>query len=281
MKRTATTAIGCALATLLTACAPVAEPVAQMPQRAIDRPMAPRQAETDLVGTILQAGFTADARNDGETLYQQAQALIRMGAHGEDGTPDLAEAWLRRAHDLGVAPRDQIGFRGRTLGPGYRQGHIGAHGHFRTHQSFNAGQRAEIVLVPIDDAPLSLDVVDDEGAPICSVAPSTRNLGCRWVPNFTGTSDIDVNNDNDRDVNFYIVLNWIIPARSTSAPGCARSWPRSGHFPIKQIGKFALHLCFNARLIRKVPESFIGTLSGRALAFACKNQPTDCAYIKS
>ena len=208
MKRTAATmAIGCAFAFGLAACAPIPEPVAEAPQGSIDRPMAPRQADTDLVATTLQRGFAADAAGDGQTLYNEAQALIRMGAHNEDDTADLADVWLRRARELGVAPRDEVAFRGRTLGPGYRQGHIGAHGHFRTHQSFNAGQRAEIVLVPIDDAPLSLDVVDDEGAPICTVAPSTRNLGCRWVPSFTGTSDIDVNNDNDRDVSFYIVLN--------------------------------------------------------------------------
>ena len=205
------TVVGCVFAFGLTSCAPVAGPVApntlaMVPERSVDRPLEPRVAETDAVGAILQRGLAADASNDGEALYDQAQALIRTGAHSEDGN-DLADAWLRRAHDLGVAPRVEVTFRGRTLGPGYRQGHIGAHGHFRTHQSFNAGQRAEIVLVPIDEAPLSLDVVDDEGAAICSVAPSTRNLGCRWVPSFTGTSDINVNNDNDRDVSFYIVLN--------------------------------------------------------------------------
>ena len=207
MKRIASVAVvACVFAFSMTGCAPVAEPMAIAPERSVDRPMEPRVAETDAVGAILQAGVAPDARNDGETLYDQAQALIRTGAHSEDGN-DLADVWLRRAHDLGVAPRTEVAFRGRTLGPGYRQGHINAHGHFRTHQSFNAGQRAEIVLVPIDEAPLSLDVVDDEGSPICSVAPSTRNLGCRWVPSFTGTSDIDVNNDNDRDVSFYIVLN--------------------------------------------------------------------------
>lgn len=211
MKRIAGGAVvGCVLAVSMTACAPVPDSTTQLsirtPERSVDRPMEPRLAETDAVGDILQRGSAADASGDGETLYTQAQALIRLGAHSDDG-PDLAKVWMRRARELGVTPREEVAFRGRTLGPGYRQGHIGAHGHFQTHQSFNAGQRAEIVLVPIDEAPLSLDVVDDEGAPICSVAPSTRNLGCRWVPSFTGTSDINVNNDNDRDVSFYIVLN--------------------------------------------------------------------------
>lgn len=203
--------LGCMFAFGIAGCAPVSGPaapntLAMAPERTVDRPLEPRVAETDAVGAILVRGLAADASGDGEALYDQAQALIRMGAHSEDGT-DLADVWLRRAQALGVAPRTEVAFRGRTLGPGYRQGHINAHGHFRTHQSFNAGQRAEIVLVPIDEAPLSLDVVDDEGAAICSVAPSTRNLGCRWVPSFTGTSDINVNNDNDRDVSFYIVLN--------------------------------------------------------------------------
>lgn len=197
----------------LSACAPVpSAPVAIVPPRLADDDRNETRAiaaDARSVGDILASGFTAEARGDGAGLYGAAMALQSLGAHPEDGTDDLARQWMKRANELGVRPSMQVAytFRGRTLGPGYRQGRVGARGQFRTHQSFNAGQRAEIVLVPMDEAPLSLDVVDEDGAQVCSVAPSTRNLGCRWVPTFTGRSDIDVTNDNDRAVSFYIVLN--------------------------------------------------------------------------
>ena len=202
----------CVLVLSLMACAPVEAPVASVPDDgrnapARREPTALMRADAESVGDIMTRGFMAQASGDGEELYNAAMALQSVGAHPETGTDDLARQWMKQAADLGVRMPVIYASRGRTLGPGYRQGRVGANGQFRTHQAFNAGQRAEIVLVPMDDAPLSLDVVDDEGSQICSVAPSTRNLGCRWVPSFTGRSDIEVTNENDHPVNFYIVLN--------------------------------------------------------------------------
>ncbi|ESQ88945.1 hypothetical protein ABAC460_14280 [Asticcacaulis sp. AC460] len=165
------------------------------------------RGDADTVADILQRGFAAEARGDADALQAQAQALALMGAKPEDGAPDLARQWATTAKTLGARPSTAVAFRGRTLGPGYRSGKVTANGAFRTRQTYNAGQRAEIVLVPVDAAPLSLEVRDDEGEPVCAVAPSTRNLGCRWVPAFTGSNEIEVRNDNSVTVNFYIVLN--------------------------------------------------------------------------
>lgn len=158
------------------------------------------------VADIIARGMAAEASGDAETLADQARALDILGATPEGGAPDLAREWRRKAAQMGAHISTDT-FRGRTLGPAYRQGRVGPGASFHTRQSFNAGQRAEISVVPQDDAPLSLSVTDDDGRQICDVAPSTRNLGCRWVPTFTGSSDINVDNSNDRAVAFYIVLN--------------------------------------------------------------------------
>lgn len=190
------------------ACAPAPEPAVTPDPRDTARADPDRlTGDARTVADILQRGLAAEARDDGEELLVQARALSLIGARPQDGAPDLARQWANRAKALGAAPASTPPFRGRTLGPGYRSGRISAHGAFRTRQTYNAGQRAEIVVVPGDDMPLSLEVLDDEGTAVCSVAASTRNLGCRWVPSFTGANTIEVGNDNPHPVNFYIVLN--------------------------------------------------------------------------
>ena len=196
---------------ITTACAPVSSTAPLSADRG--ERMAGRERDTlaqgdaRTVADILQQGLAAEARGDGNDLLAQARALSLMGARPEDGAPDLAREWAGKAKDMGAKSDGAVAFRGRTLGPGYRSGRVSANSQFRTRQNFNAGQRAEIVLVPVDDAPLSLAVRDDDGESVCSVAPSTRNLGCRWVPTFTGANEIEVRNDTAQTVNFYMVLN--------------------------------------------------------------------------
>ncbi|EGF93630.1 hypothetical protein ABI_20710 [Asticcacaulis biprosthecium C19] len=198
-------------AAVLAACAPVsgtAEGIADARNSRLEESDRDRlRGDADTVAEILQRGMEAESRGDGDALLAQAQALALMGAKPEEGAPDLARQWAATAKTLGARPATAVAFRGRTLGPGYRSGKVTANGAFRTRQTYNAGQRAEIVLVPVDAEPLSLEVRDDEGEPVCAVAPSTRNLGCRWVPTFTGSNEIEVRNDNPVTVNFYIVLN--------------------------------------------------------------------------
>ncbi len=156
---------------------------------------------------ILQKGAAAQARGDAKALTAQSRALDLMAARPTDGEPDLAQQWAAQARALGAPTQVSTPFRGRTLGPAYRSGQVSANGSFHTRQNFNAGHRAEIVVVPVDAARLSLQVRDDDGGSICTVAPSTGNLGCRWVPPFTGASDIEVRNEMNQQVSFYMVLN--------------------------------------------------------------------------
>lgn len=163
-------------------------------------------ASASEIADVIARGLSAEARGDADALVQEARTLTRLSRPAA-GETDLARRWLQEARALGAKVEDDDVWRGRTLGPAYKSGRVGAHGQFQTRQTFTAGIRAEIAIVPKSDDPLSLAVNDDEGASICEIAPSARNLGCRWVPPFTGASHIEIGNDNDRPVEFYIVLN--------------------------------------------------------------------------
>jgi len=155
---------------------------------------------------LLRRGHDAAKNNDAEGMMHVAEQLFRLEAYPLDGQ-DMADSWASQASAMGAQYRPTNIMRGRTVGPGYRDGQIGPHSQFATRQNFNAGQRAEIIIVPLDGARLSLQVSNDEGRSLCRVAASTRNLGCRFVPAYTGANLIEVSNDSDTTVSFYIVLN--------------------------------------------------------------------------
>lgn len=155
---------------------------------------------------LLRRGHEAALQNDGDAMMQVAEQMMRLDAYPL-GSQDMADAWATRASSLGTRYKPATIMRGRTIGPGYRDGQIAPHSQFSTRQNFNAGQRAEIIIVPLDGARLSLQVSNDEGRSVCRVSASTRNLGCRFVPTYTGANLIEVSNETDATVSFYIVLN--------------------------------------------------------------------------
>lgn len=163
--------------------------------------------DPETVGEILREGLLAEAQGDGEALMAAAFALSQSGAQPEMGEPDLVRIWVRAAQKLGANIPKTYAFRGRTLGPAYRSGRISAGGRFVTRQTFNGGQVADILIVPATGAELSLKVADETGEAVCEVAPSSENLGCRWVPPYTGGNAITVYNDSQRPARFYIVMN--------------------------------------------------------------------------
>lgn len=161
----------------------------------------------ETVGDILREGLLAEAQGDGEALMAAAFALSQSGAQPEMGEPDLVRVWVRAAQKLGANIPKTYAFRGRTLGPAYRSGKISPGGRFTTRQTFNGGQVADILIVPATGTELSLMVADESGEAVCEVAPSSENLGCRWVPPYTGGNAITVYNDGQRPARFYIVMN--------------------------------------------------------------------------
>jgi hypothetical protein len=158
------------------------------------------------VGEAVSAGFAAEARNDAPALMRAATRLQALGAHPVDGQADLAADWKARALALGAKPSDDPVWRGRLLGPAYRQGTLAPNGRFETRQSFIAGQKAD-VSVEAGNVALELSVSDEDGKAVCQVTNATRSLGCRWVPPFTGPNTIAITNTQAVTARYVLVTN--------------------------------------------------------------------------
>jgi hypothetical protein len=163
----------------------------------------PRPA--DLVAEALSAGLQAEAQQDGPAMLRAAERLDSLGAHPETGE-DIAAYWRKAAVGLGADIRTTVS-RGRTLGPAYSARDVAAMGRFATHQSFNAGEKANIAVVSPGGENLQLSVIDDDGAPACRQSRVSKRISCTWVPLWTGLFRIEVENAGDRPARFYLITN--------------------------------------------------------------------------
>lgn len=170
---------------------------------ALEAQASPRPA--DLVAEALSAGLQAEADHDGPALLRAAERLDSLGAHPEAGE-DIAAYWRKAAVGLGADIRTTVS-RGRTLGPAYSARDVAAMGRFATHQSFNAGEKANIAVVSPGGENLQLSVLDDDGAPACRQSRVSKRISCTWVPLWTGLFRIEVENAADRPTRFYLITN--------------------------------------------------------------------------
>lgn len=167
------------------------------------------EAEASNAETVAQAlfdGFVAKAKGDANSLMRASEQLQIADARPQGGD-DLGATWGEQARQNGATYQPAPVVRGRTIGPGYRNGEVSGHSAYTTQQTFNAGQRAEVYIVPLDGARLSLIVTNDEGRQICRVGASSKNFGCRFVPPYTGSNQIDIINETPETVSFYMVVN--------------------------------------------------------------------------
>lgn len=158
------------------------------------------------VSQALSDGMAAEARGDAPALMAAAVKLETLGARPAEGEGDLAVAWKIKASAMGAKASDAPPWRGRLLGPAYRQGTLAANASFETRQSFIAGQKADISVESEMDA-LELKVWDDDGKPVCQVTTSARLLGCRWIPSFSGPSTITIANRKAEPARYILVIN--------------------------------------------------------------------------
>jgi hypothetical protein len=158
------------------------------------------------VAGIIAEGLTAAAQKDAKGLLKAANTLDRLGAHPGEGTADLVAMWRTDAARLGESA-EQIPYRGRTLGPAYRQYQIASGANLSTRQSFNAGQKAEISLVSISGARIELKVRDEDGSVVCALAITSRNGACVWTPGWTAPYAIDVTNPTGQAAPIYLITN--------------------------------------------------------------------------
>ena len=139
--------------------------------------------------------LSASAEAPGTPAERQAtgRILLAAGAHPIEGE-DLARNWAG-----GTASR----YRDRALGPAYRTIAVTPGGVAHFEQTFLAGQRAQIAIVPLDRARFALSVKDDQGASACSAPPGGR---CSWMPLWTTRYGIDITNPGRATGRYYMVL---------------------------------------------------------------------------
>ncbi|HMI19810.1 MAG TPA: hypothetical protein VK533_09715 [Sphingomonas sp.] len=146
----------------------------------------------------LRNGSAAATAHDRARLGAAVRLLEASGAHPMDGDDDLVKSWRAR---VGVAPAPA--YRDRALGPAYRHIVLARAATMHFEQTFLAGQRARIAVVPIRRAAARLQVEDDDGHRVCAAAATG---GCDWVPVWTTRFRVDVVNTGTRDAEYIVVI---------------------------------------------------------------------------
>lgn len=163
-------------------------------------------APADPVLRTLIAGDAAQGDGNLSALLDTVQSLKALGATPAEGQDDLATLWTQEAGVRGLS-RDTLAYRGRTLGPAYRRGSLGARGSMTVRQLFFAGQRAQISVAPSRGAAnLSMRVKGADGNTLCSKPVGGAQADCAWLPLFTDRYDIVIENGGSAPAAFYLVV---------------------------------------------------------------------------
>lgn len=164
------------------------------------------QSAGDPVEKVADALWRGEAApRDPHKLLAAADALDALGARPAEGSADAAADWRTQARRRGVRSNGDL-FRGRTLGPAYRSGTLAPGASFATEQSFLAGQKAMIAIVPAPDRTLTMQVRTPE-KPICAGGVSAPRAVCSWLPVFTTRVEIRITNTGKAPARYYLVSN--------------------------------------------------------------------------
>lgn len=166
------------------------------------RPGLPAQRTESKAMALAEALAQADTAaksGDAAGLAQPLAMIAALGARPLDpaGAAALAD-WQARN------PDQRPPLRGRALGPGYRNGMLGAGADLRIDQLFLSGQKASIALSSPDGAPLRLQVIDGDDQPVCQ--HTAARPSCEWIPIFTQRHAIHLINPGRREARFYLVI---------------------------------------------------------------------------
>lgn len=193
-----------ALAVCISACS---QALADTPvQTAAITAVTPAESPAVRAALTLAKGEAALAAQDYATLRKAAISLKGQGAQPEEGAEDVASKWLSIAEQGGASGPPPL-YRGRALGPGYRIGYIDRGGIFAMQQTFLAGEKARISVVPREGAQLKVTVTKDDGTKLCDKAVGAPQASCDWMPVFTGRFQISVQNAGSAKAAFYLVVD--------------------------------------------------------------------------
>jgi hypothetical protein len=161
-------------------------------------PLPPARAEA--LASALAAADAAAHAGDNAALRQSLRTIRRLGAKPMTDTDKSALGiWETSAQD------DEPPLRGRTLGPAYRSGVLGAGQRAIISQTFYGGAPANVSLQVATGSALRLRISDPANRNICEKA--ARQASCQWLPLYTQMHRIEVVNERAGDARYYIVFD--------------------------------------------------------------------------
>lgn len=151
---------------------------------------------------VAQLLADADAAQDHpKRLGMLIATLDRLGAHPAAGSADVLSGWRSKAKTPKTPP-----FRGRLLGPAYKNGMLDPGKTVRLPQLFDGGRAAKVAVATPSRAGLEFTVLDSEAKPVCP--PGTaQNRQCTWTPMFTGRFEIVLANPTNSATGYYLVID--------------------------------------------------------------------------
>lgn len=153
-------------------------------------------------------GEAGERSNDPAALARAAGILDALGAKPttKSAQEDIARRWI----DLAAAQNPGASvpvYRGRALGPAYRNGTVSAGSDVTMEQIFLAGKKASVALVPVSKNILSISVENGAGERLCYRTVSVKPDSCEWLPLFTDRFLIRVKTRVRTPVRYYLVSN--------------------------------------------------------------------------
>ena len=110
-----------------------------------------------------------------------------------------------QSYILTVRASNEPPMRGRTLGPAYRSGVVGAGTKAVIQQTFYGGAPANVSLRVAAGSALKLRITDPSDRKVCEKA--AREASCRWMPLYTQMHRIELVNEDGENTRYYIVFD--------------------------------------------------------------------------
>ena len=164
-------------------------------------PVAPDDA-TERVAAALAQG---DGGKTPALRQRAANALAALGARPADASViDVVKLWSRTDHRGSSARRV---YRGRILGPIYRQGSVSPHQAAITEQLFLGGQPASLSVSPTRGGQLDLVVREMGGQAVCNAVVRQPAATCRWSPTYSARYQIEIRNSGASPSRYFLAMD--------------------------------------------------------------------------
>jgi hypothetical protein len=161
-----------------------------------------------LAVAAIASGNAALSKGDSRGLAEAERLLSASGARAAGDAPDVIVLWRKEAKSKGLAlPPRLPPLRGRVLGSAYKQALLTANKTMIIEQTYLAGQKAQISLIPSSGAQLSVAVMDGDGRTVCRREAAARPASCSWMPLWTSRYRIEVRNAAPRPAAAFLVID--------------------------------------------------------------------------